>query len=556
MIDDRRMTTDRFYGGTSNRLRNLVSMLEHINKEEPPRDELTNWIISNTNADSPDAVNHHLPFLDSIDLIELNERRCALGHYGEEYLANQDNETLYECLSSGVKGFDTLLKELDNGPMTDEDIMDLLVEEFEEAEMSKPGPAIRHREWLQVLGYVKREDDVNRLTEEGRELLRSRQSGTSLEQAKVDELRSKLMQNEISCVPPGRHHVSEDIYPQVKAEYPELCNDDYLCEEAHEAGKDQAEWKHVVRDVQKQLADKENSRVRSQDEYGLWLYLPRFEQGETYERQKLHDKYSGNRQRGISPSAQFPLVFLFTGSSGEKYGYKDEFLQDGTVVYTGEGQTGDMTYDEGNKAVAEHAEDGRELHLFKKEGDGMVSYVGQYECVDSFQEELRDKEGNLRSGIRFELQPVDAETETTETGTSETAEVTELPGGQTTAEKRKVTTTRTERDSAVVNTLKELYENTCQVCGQRRLKNQDEGYSNVHHLKPLADDGPDVPGNVVVVCPNHHADFENGMLTVDPETLEIDHEYESEVSGSELLLEGEHEVESEYLEYHNREIVR
>jgi hypothetical protein len=34
------------------------------------------------------------------------------------------------------------------------------------------------------------------------------------------------------------------------------------------------------------------------------------------------------------------LIFIFTGESGETYGYRDEFRPDGTFWYTGEGQTG------------------------------------------------------------------------------------------------------------------------------------------------------------------------------------------------------------------------
>lgn len=171
MTDDRRMTTDRFYGGVSNRLQNLRSMLEYIETEHPPREQLNEWVIANTSAGSPDAVSHHLPFLDAIEIIDLSETGCEPGDYGEQWLRNQNPEILYDALSSGVKGFDTILKALDDGPMTDEDIMDLLVSRFDEAEMTKPGPAVRHREWLQVLGFVEREDGTNRLTTKGREVL-------------------------------------------------------------------------------------------------------------------------------------------------------------------------------------------------------------------------------------------------------------------------------------------------------------------------------------------------------------------------------------------------
>ena len=177
MTGDRRMTTDRFYGGVSNRLQNLRSMLEHIEAEHPPREQLNEWVIANTSAGSSDAVSHHLTFLDSVEIINLAGGGCGLGDYGEKWLRDQNPESLYDAFSSGVKGFDTILEALDDGPMTDEDIMDLLVSEFDEAEMSKPGPAVRHREWLQVLGFIEREDGVNRLTSEGREVLDSTESG-------------------------------------------------------------------------------------------------------------------------------------------------------------------------------------------------------------------------------------------------------------------------------------------------------------------------------------------------------------------------------------------
>jgi len=171
MSDDRRMTTDRFYGGTTSRLQNLRSMLGFIEDDTPSRDDLTQWVIAHTRANSTDAVSHHLTFLDSIEVIQLAPTECELDRYGEQWLQTQEPAILYEALKSGVKGFDTLVESLHDGPMTDEDIMKLLVEEFEEAEMSTPGPAARHREWLQVLGFVDREDGLNRLTPAGRELL-------------------------------------------------------------------------------------------------------------------------------------------------------------------------------------------------------------------------------------------------------------------------------------------------------------------------------------------------------------------------------------------------
>ncbi|MDQ2052877.1 hypothetical protein RBH26_20760 [Natronolimnohabitans sp. A-GB9] len=146
MTDNRRMTTDRFYGGVSNRLQNLRAMLAYVRDSNPSRSQLNSWVLSNTSAGSEDAVSHHLTFLESIELIELSENGCELDKYGDQWLGDQSAKTLYDALSSGVKGFETILHTLQEEPMTDEEIMDLLVSEFDEAEMTKPGPAIRHRE--------------------------------------------------------------------------------------------------------------------------------------------------------------------------------------------------------------------------------------------------------------------------------------------------------------------------------------------------------------------------------------------------------------------------
>jgi len=171
MSDDRRMTTDRFYGGVSNRLANLRAMLEFIHAERPARERVVQWVTENTLAGSRDAVAHHLAFLASIEIVEFEDSIASPGRYGDAWLADQEPETLYRALNQGVKGFQTILESLCDGPMTDEEIMDLLVSEFDEAEMSTPGPAVRHREWLQVLGLVERADSMNQITADGRELV-------------------------------------------------------------------------------------------------------------------------------------------------------------------------------------------------------------------------------------------------------------------------------------------------------------------------------------------------------------------------------------------------
>ena len=54
--------------------------------------------------------------------------------------------------------------------------------------------------------------------------------------------------------------------------------------------------------------------------------IPNFTVGDEYSRlYDIHMNYGGGRQGGISPSADCPAIFVFTGDSGEQYGYKDGF---------------------------------------------------------------------------------------------------------------------------------------------------------------------------------------------------------------------------------------
>lgn len=70
----------------------------------------------------------------------------------------------------------------------------------------------------------------------------------------------------------------------------------------------------------------------------------RFVVGQVYDRKtEIHDLFGGSRQSGISPSAQSPTIFIFTGESGEQFGYTDRREADGVFTYTGEGQSIHMT---------------------------------------------------------------------------------------------------------------------------------------------------------------------------------------------------------------------
>lgn len=238
-----------------------------------------------------------------------------------------------------------------------------------------------------------------------------------------------------------------------------------------------------------------------------------FEVGEEYKRTEIHDEYGGTRYSGIAPCRESPYVFLFSGESGEAYGYEDEFLDDGTFLYTGEGQEGDMTWDRGNRAIRDHEADGRQLHLFESHGDGYVTYVGEYEFERSKREELPDRNGDMRNAIRFLLVPAGGRE--IDIGADDPDDLTEEELYEKAKESARdssgdtgTTTSRTtySRSELLKRFARRAADGVCQGCGEDAPFVDGSGapFLEVHHLFRRSDGGADDPDNVVALCPNCH----------------------------------------------------
>jgi hypothetical protein len=99
--------------------------------------------------------------------------------------------------------------------------------------------------------------------------------------------------------------------------------------------------------------------------------------GDLIRRSEVHNRYGGSRQSGISPCAQSDNILLFTYTPTGGDGYIDEWAEDGTFHYSGEGRFGDQEFARGNKAVRDSVRNGKTLRLF--DGSGvMVRYVGEF----------------------------------------------------------------------------------------------------------------------------------------------------------------------------------
>jgi hypothetical protein len=155
--------------------------------------------------------------------------------------------------------------------------------------------------------------------------------------------------------------------------------------------------------------------MSSEEKVTSWKLLP----GEYMGREERRKLFGGALYGGIEPSAKSKNVFLYSDPSrGENFGYKfDGWNHDRSIyLYTGEGRVGDQALREGNRAIANHLEEGRALRVFVADGeeDGKSSakkqlYLGEFRIDDQlpyYVAEAPDVNDEPRTVFVFRLRPL------------------------------------------------------------------------------------------------------------------------------------------------------
>lgn len=240
---------------------------------------------------------------------------------------------------------------------------------------------------------------------------------------------------------------------------------------------------------------------------------------EYHRKSELHDVFGGQQRGGIATPSKFPIVLLFTSEAGEQYGYHDDFV-DGIFHYTGEGQSGDMQMIKGNRAILEHAKQGKTLHLFCSTRKGYVKYWGQAECL-GFEEVVRpDGDGANRKAFVFHLDlsaglvkgvqqpkpnystPLIKHLKKKSLDELRSAALESNPTNVTYEQKKQLAYYRSEALKLYVVARSC---GICEGCGANSPFQTSTGpYLECHHIHRLSDCGPDHPENVVALCPNCH----------------------------------------------------
>jgi hypothetical protein len=107
------------------------------------------------------------------------------------------------------------------------------------------------------------------------------------------------------------------------------------------------------------------------------------------------------------------------------------------------------------------------------------------------------------------------------------------------------------RDTIASRSLKVLYDYSCQICGLRIEPEPGKYYVEVHHVRPLGGEhhGLDTHGNMLVLCPNHHAMFDFGI----PHFIDANH---ITIGQTTHAMTCKHILTDEVIAYHNEHIQR
>ncbi|MCL2814267.1 MAG: HNH endonuclease [Oscillospiraceae bacterium] len=112
-----------------------------------------------------------------------------------------------------------------------------------------------------------------------------------------------------------------------------------------------------------------------------------------------------------------------------------------------------------------------------------------------------------------------------------------------------------ERNQTIVKEIKQIYNDTCQFCGEQIEIGLNEYFSNACHIRPLEHNGDDTIYNLIVLCPNHHVMFDSGMITINIENKTVIHvNPQHMINNKEICLK--HDIGKKYIEYHNEHIFK
>lgn len=241
--------------------------------------------------------------------------------------------------------------------------------------------------------------------------------------------------------------------------------------------------------------------------------------GDVIDFKTLVRKFEGQQQGGILYTKATNTLVLISDHTKALY---DDRWEGPVMHYTGQGQTGDQTFQRNNKILRDSRINGASLHLFEVFEKGKYFYHGEVNlCADPYYQQQTDKNGSERTVIIFPVVKTNGKDPTfskeqiqalTDAGNKKTRDVSDAElekRAAITGNKRsskKVTSERPDRNPYVAELARRRAQGVCQLCEQPApfQNKKREPYLEVHHIVWLSRDGLDEPNNTVALCPNCH----------------------------------------------------
>lgn len=230
--------------------------------------------------------------------------------------------------------------------------------------------------------------------------------------------------------------------------------------------------------------------------------------GAVYDRQRdIHDRFGGQRRYGISTPSGQPYIFLFSGSSGSRHGYFDNYDENGIFHYFGEGQQGDMRMDRGNLAIRDHLKSGKRLLVFKSLGGGRQRFVGEFvyqghDVIPGHPDSL----GEPRNALIFRLRPVHDDP-----GADPELQLPSLLAADQMGPTEKQVIAKLRLKQQLFRRRLSVLERACRLTGIDDLR-----FLRASHIKPWRDasDGERIdPHNGLLLTPSADLLFDRGWVT-------------------------------------------
>ncbi len=134
--------------------------------------------------------------------------------------------------------------------------------------------------------------------------------------------------------------------------------------------------------------------------------------GNFYVRRNLHEKFGGNRQRGIVTLPKYNAIFLLNANSQTSSVYEDGW-SDGKYYLSGEGLNGDQQMTFGNKALKDSIsnEKSKRIFLFEPLDKSKKPFThvleSELKCIDYQIIQKEDLSGSSRKLFKFIFEPIE-----------------------------------------------------------------------------------------------------------------------------------------------------